>query len=231
MKGKIEMKLKKILTCMVSTMCAAVMTLSLVSCGNAHTKKDVSSKASSSSKADSSDEKLDDSKSFVIALYPEYAPETCDNFEKLVKDGFYDGLIFHRVMEGFMAQGGGYDANGKRKESSNINGEFSANGFTKNKLSHTRGVVSMARATPMNSASSEFFICYSDEDTFLDGNYAAFGKVTKGMEVVDDFLKVGLSYDARGELSVPNKTILIVKAEMTDDDSEGHHQVKFYMDF
>ena len=231
MKGKIEMKLKKILTCMVSTMCAAVMTLSLVSCGNAHTKKDVSSKASSSSKADSSDEKLDDSKSFVIALYPEYAPETCDNFEKLVSSGFYDGLIFHRVMEGFMAQGGGYDTNGKRKESSNINGEFSANGFTKNKLSHTRGVVSMARATPMNSASSEFFICYSDEDTFLDGNYAAFGKVTKGMEVVDDFLKVGLSYDARGELSVPNKTILIVKAEMTDDDSEGHHQVKFYMDF
>lgn len=231
MKGKIEMKLKKILTCMVSTMCAAVMTLSLVSCGNAHTKKDVSSKASSSSKADSSDEKLDDSKSFVIALYPEYAPETCDNFEKLVSSGFYDGLIFHRVMEGFMAQGGGYDANGKRKESSNINGEFSANGFTKNKLSHTRGAVSMARATPMNSASSEFFICYSDEDTFLDGNYAAFGKVTKGMEVVDDFLKVGLSYDARGELSVPNKTILIVKAEMTDDDSEGHHQVKFYMDF
>lgn len=231
MKGKIEMKLKKILTCMVSTMCAAVMTLSLVSCGNAHTKKDVSSKASSSSKADSSDEKLDDSKSFVIALYPEYAPETCDNFEKLVSSGFYDGLIFHRVMEGFMAQGGGYDTNGKRKESSNINGEFSANGFTKNKLSHTRGAVSMARATPMNSASAEFFICYSDEDTFLDGNYAAFGKVTKGMEVVDDFLKVGLSYDARGELSVPNKTILIVKAEMTDDDSEGHHQVKFYMDF
>ncbi len=231
MKGKIKMKLKKILTCMVSTMCAAVMTLSLVSCGNAHTKKEVSTNSSSSSKADSSDEKLDDSKSFVIALYPEYAPETCDNFEKLVSSGFYDGLIFHRVMEGFMAQGGGYDTNGKRKESSNINGEFSANGFTKNKLSHTRGVVSMARATPMNSASSEFFICYSDEDTFLDGNYAAFGKVTKGMEVVDDFLKVGLSYDARGELSVPNKTILIVKAEMTDDDSEGHHQVKFYMDF
>lgn len=231
MKGKIKMKLKKILTCMVSTMCAAVMTLSLVSCGNAHTKKEVSTNSSSSSKADSSDEKLDDSKSFVIALYPEYAPETCDNFEKLVSSGFYDGLIFHRVMEGFMAQGGGYDANGKRKKSSNINGEFSANGFTKNKLSHTRGVVSMARATPMNSASAEFFICYSDEDTFLDGNYAAFGKVTKGMEVVDDFLKVGISYDARGELSVPNKTILIVKAEMTDDDSEGHHQVKFYMDF
>lgn len=216
-------------------MCAAIMTLSMVSCGNAHTKKETSSSASSSSSkaesSESSENKVDDSKSFVIALYPEYAPETCANFEKLVKNGFYDGLIFHRVMEGFMAQGGGYDANGKRKESSNINGEFSANGFTKNKLSHTRGVVSMARATPMNSASSEFFICYSDEDTFLDGNYAAFGKVTKGMEVVDDFLKVGLSYDARGELSVPNKTILIVKAEMIEDDSEGHHQVKFYMDF
>ena len=228
MKGKIEMKLRKILTCMVSTMCAAALALSLVSCGNEKSRKN----SSSSSKASSSSSvELDESKSFTIALYPEYAPESCENFEKLVNNGFYDGLIFHRVMQDFMAQGGGYDVNGKRKTSSNINGEFSANGFTKNTLSHTRGVVSMARATPMNSASSEFFICYSDRDTFLDGNYAAFGKVTKGMEVVDDFLKAGLSYDASGELSVPNKTILILKAEMTDDDSEGHHQAKFYVQF
>ena len=208
MKGKIKMKLKKILTCMVSTMCAAVMTLSLVSCGNAHTKKEVSTNSSSSSKADSSDEKLDDSKSFVIALYPEYAPETCDNFEKLVSSGFYDGLIFHRVMEGFMAQGGGYDTNGKRKESSNINGEFSANGFTKNKLSHTRGVVSMARATPMNSASSEFFICYSDEDTFLDGNYAAFGHVTDGMDVVDAIAESARPIDQNGTIPPEKQPVI-----------------------
>ena len=225
------MKLRQILTCIVSTACAAVMTLSMVSCGNAHTRKNTSGSSSDSESSSKAEVQVDESKSFTIALYPEYAPETCENFEKLVKNGFYDGLVFHRVMDGFMAQGGGYDKNGNRKNSSNINGEFSANGFTKNELKHVRGTVSMARATAMNSASSEFFIVYSDDHSYLDGQYAGFGKVTKGMEVVDDFLKVGISYDARGELSVPNKPIVILKAEMIEDDSEGHHQVKFYMDF
>lgn len=220
------MKLKKILTCMVSTMCAAVLALSLVSCGN---EKDTSS----SSKAEESSSKieLDESKSFTIALYPEYAPETCENFEKLVKTGFYDGLAFHRVMEDFMAQGGGMNSNGIYRESPTIKGEFAANGFTQNTLSHTRGVVSMARADDMNSASSQFFICYSDKDTFLDGNYAAFGKVTNGMEVVDDFLKVGIQANMYGELSAPVTPIVILTAEMAEDDSEGHHQVKFYVQF
>lgn len=230
------MKLKKILTCMVSTMCAAIMTLSMVSCGNAHTKKDTSSSASSSSSkaesSESSENKVDDSKSFVIALYPEYAPETCANFEKLVKDGFYDGLIFHRVYEGFMAQGGGMDKDLKQKQSPNIKGEFAANGFTQNTLSHTRGVVSMARATDMNSASSQFFICYNDKNiAALDGRYAGFGKVTKGMEVVDDFLKVERAMAGEQVPTYPVTPIVIVKAEMIEDDSEGHHQVKFYMDF
>ena len=218
------MKIKKLLTTIVSTMCAAVMTLSMVSCGhNSSSKKDTSSSSSAV--------EVDESKSFTIALYPEYAPESCENFEKLVKNGFYDGLVFHRVMEGFMAQGGGYDKNGKRKTASNINGEFSANGFTKNTLNHKRGTVSMARATNMNSASSEFFIVYNDKHSYLDGQYAGFGQVTKGMEVIDDFLTVGFSYDARGEKSVPNKPIVILKAEMTDDDSEGHHQAKFYVQY
>lgn len=226
LKGKIKMKLKKLLTTVVSTMCAAVLALSMVSCGN--------EKSSSSSKTESSSSKVevDESKSFTIALYPEFAPETCENFEKLVKSGFYDGLIFHRVMEGFMAQGGGFTEKGTYKQASNINGEFAANGFTKNTLSHTRGVVSMARATDMNSGSSQFFICYNGNHTAsLDGQYAAFGKVTNGMEVVDDFLKLGVTVDERGEASVPKSKIVILKAEMTDDDSEGHHQAKFYMSF
>ena len=230
------MKLKKILTCMVSTMCAAIMTLSMVSCGNAHTKKETSSSASSSSSkaesSESSENKVDDSKSFVIALYPEYAPETCANFEKLVKEGFYEGLIFHRVYEGFMAQGGGMDKDLKQKQSPNIKGEFAANGFTQNTLSHTRGVVSMARATDMNSASSQFFICYNDKNiAALDGRYAGFGKVTKGMDVVDDFLKVERAMAGEQVPTYPVTPIVIVKAEMIEDDSEGHHQVKFYMDF
>lgn len=221
---------------MVSTMCAAIMTLSMVSCGNAHTKKETSSSASSSSSkaesSESSENKVDDSKSFVIALYPEYAPETCANFEKLVKDGFYEGLIFHRVYEGFMAQGGGMDKDLKQKQSPNIKGEFAANGFTQNTLSHTRGVVSMARATDMNSASSQFFICYNDKNiAALDGRYAGFGKVTKGMEVVDDFLKVERAMAGEQVPTYPVTPIVIVKAEMIEDDSEGHHQVKFYMDF
>lgn len=217
-------------------MCAAILTLSMVSCGNAHTKKETSSSASSSSSkaesSESSENKVDDSKSFVIALYPEYAPQTCANFEKLVKDGFYDGLIFHRVYDGFMAQGGGMDKDLKQKQSPNIKGEFAANGFTQNTLSHTRGVVSMARATDMNSASSQFFICYNDKNiAALDGRYAGFGKVTKGMEVVDDFLKVERAMAGEQVPTYPVTPIVIVKAEMIEDDSEGHHQAKFYMDF
>lgn len=217
------MRLKKLLTAAVSTVCAVVLVLSMVSCGN---------KKSSSSKAEASSVEVDESKSFTVALYPEYAPSTCENFENLVKSGFYDGLTFHRVVKGFMAQGGGFTEKGAYKQASNINGEFSANGFTKNTLSHTRGVVSMARASNMNSGSSQFFICYNGDHTdSLDGQYAGFGKVTSGMEVVDDFINVGLSVDNRGEVSVPNKKIVILKAEMIEDDSEGHHQAKFYMSF
>ena len=118
-----------------------------------------------------------------LELYPETAPITVKNFEKLVSEGFYDGLIFHRVIKNFMIQGGGYTSNFGNKNASSIKGEFLANGVM-NKLSHTRGVISMARSQHPDSASSQFFICHEDA-TFLDGNYAAFGKVTKGIEVVD----------------------------------------------
>lgn len=126
---------------------------------------------------------------FTIELMPEYAPETAANFEALAADGFYDGVIFHRVIDDFMAQGGDPTGTGMGGSGKNIKGEFAQNGFPQNTLSHTRGVVSMARSMDPNSASSQFFICYGD-CTFLDGQYAAFGKVTEGMETVDDFLKI-----------------------------------------
>ncbi len=123
-----------------------------------------------------------------IELYPETAPITVKNFEKLVSEGFYDGLIFHRVISGFMIQGGDPTGTGYHGSDENIKGEFLANGVM-NKLSHTRGVISMARSQHPDSASSQFFICHEDA-TFLDGNYAAFGKVTKGMDVVDAIAEV-----------------------------------------
>ena len=126
---------------------------------------------------------------FVIELMPEYAPKTVENFENLVKKGFYDGLTFHRVIDDFMAQGGDPLGNGMGGSDENIIGEFAGNGFMQNTLSHQRGVISMARSSNPNSASSQFFICY-DDVSFLDGQYAAFGKVTEGMEVVDGFLDV-----------------------------------------
>ena len=126
---------------------------------------------------------------FVIELLPEYAPETAANFEQLAKEGFYDGVVFHRVIDDFMAQGGDPTGTGMGGSGKHIKGEFLQNGFPQNTLSHERGVVSMARSMDPNSASSQFFICYAD-CTFLDGQYAGFGKVIEGMETVDDFLKI-----------------------------------------
>ena len=119
-----------------------------------------------------------------LELCPDEAPKTVENFEKLVRAGFYDGLIFHRVIAGFMIQGGDPTGTGMGGAKEKIKGEFRANGVN-NKLSHKRGVISMARSSAFDSASSQFFIMHKD-GTFLDGQYAAFGRVTKGMEVVDE---------------------------------------------
>lgn len=127
-----------------------------------------------------------------IELNPEAAPITVANFEKLVKEGFYDGLIFHRVINGFMIQGGDPTGTGMGGSPDNIKGEFADNGV-QNPISHKRGVISMARTPDMNSASSQFFICHADA-TFLDGQYAAFGKVTEGMDVVDRIAAVDTNY-------------------------------------
>ena len=143
-----------------------------------------------------------------LELYPETAPITVKNFEKLVSEGFYDGLIFHRVISGFMIQGGDPTGTGYHGSDETIKGEFLANGVV-NKLSHTRGVISMARSQNPNSASSQFFICHEDA-VFLDGNYAAFGKVTKGMEVVDAIAAVATNaMDKPLEPQVMKKVSLI----------------------
>lgn len=118
-----------------------------------------------------------------MELYPQIAPETVENFISLVNSGFYDGLIFHRVIPNFMIQGGDPEGNGTGGAEYNVVGEFSGNGI-KNDLSHTRGIVSMARSNDPNSASSQFFIVTTDS-TYLDGQYAAFGKVIEGMDVAD----------------------------------------------
>ena len=122
-----------------------------------------------------------------LELYPEVAPESVKNFISLANGGFYDGLIFHRVILGFMIQGGDPDGRGTGGPGYSIKGEFAANGV-KNDISHVRGVISMARAQPYDSAGSQFFICHADS-IFLDGQYAAFGRVTSGMDVVDKIAK------------------------------------------
>ena len=119
-------------------------------------------------------------------LYPDVAPETVANFEKLANDGFYDGLIFHRVIPGFMIQGGCPKGNGTGGPGWTIKGEFSANGF-ENNLKHERGVLSMARTMVPDSAGSQFFIMVHDAP-FLDGDYAAFGRITDGMDTADDIV-------------------------------------------
>lgn len=131
---------------------------------------------------------MENGKKIVIELDPSAAPKTVKNFEKLVSEGFYDGLIFHRVISGFMIQGGCPDGTGMGGPGYNIHGEFAQNGFA-NPLKHTRGVISMARAMDPNSAGSQFFIMHADAP-HLDGAYAAFGKVVEGMDVVDEIAAV-----------------------------------------
>lgn len=126
---------------------------------------------------------MQDGKTFKAELYPDVAPNTVNNFLSLVKKGFYDGVIFHRVIAGFMIQGGDPKGIGTGGPGYCIRGEFTSNGF-KNTLAHKRGVLSMARAMNPNSAGSQFFVMHADAP-YLDGQYAAFGKVIEGMEVVD----------------------------------------------
>ena len=146
-----------------------------------------------------------------IKLYSDVAPITVANFEKLVKEGFYDGLIFHRVINGFMIQGGDPTGTSMGGSPDNIKGEFASNGVTNN-LSHTRGTISMARTMVKDSASSQFFIVHEDA-TYLDGEYAAFGVVTEGMDVVDKI--AGVDTDMRDK---PIKDVVMAKVTLIPDE-------------
>lgn len=126
---------------------------------------------------------MEDGRTFKAELYPEIAPQSVNNFISLIQKGFYNGLIFHRVIPGFMIQGGDPQGTGMGGPGWTIKGEFSANGVD-NPISHKRGVISMARAMDPDSAGSQFFIMHADAD-YLDGQYAAFGHVVSGMDVVD----------------------------------------------
>lgn len=141
-----------------------------------------------------------------LELDADTAPITVSNFAKLVKEGFYDGLTFHRIIDGFMIQGGDPLGNGTGGSNEEIKGEFELNGV-KNDISHTRGVISMARAQDYNSASSQFFIVHEDS-TFLDKQYAAFGRVTEGMEIVDKICEETQVEDNNGTVLEENQPII-----------------------
>lgn len=148
-----------------------------------------------------------------MELYADTAPITVANFAKLVNEGFYNGLTFHRIMSGFMIQGGDPLGNGTGGSDEEIKGEFALNGV-ENSISHTRGTISMARASAYNSASSQFFIMHQDY-TGLDGAYAAFGKVTDGMEVVDKICKNVIPVDNNGTV-LKNEQPVIESIKMID---------------
>ena len=150
---------------------------------------------------------MDTDEVIKLELYPEIAPETVANFEKLVNSGFYNGLTFHRVIRGFMIQGGCPKGNGTGGPGWTIKGEFAANGV-KNDLKHTRGVISMARTAVPNSAGSQFFIMHRDAP-HLDGQYAAFGKVVEGMDVVDRIAAVRTDYMDKPTSPVVMKSVVI----------------------
>ena len=142
----------------------------------------------------------------TVKLDQSVAPATCANFVNLAQSGFYNGLTFHRIMEGFMMQGGCPDGTGGGSAKENVVGEFLANGY-ENPLSHTRGAISMARADPYNSGSSQFFIVHKDS-TFLDGNYACFGYVTEGIEVVDAVCEASEPIDGNGTIPASAQPII-----------------------
>lgn len=151
-----------------------------------------------------------------LELYPNKAPITVANFEKLVKEGFYDGLTFHRIGKGFMIQGGDPKGDGSGGSDKTIKGEFSQNGFTRNDIKHERGVISMARSSSNDSASSQFFIMHGDAP-YLDGSYAAFGRVTSGMDVVDAIANVKLKNNGSDGTGTPAKPVVITRMYMIED--------------
>lgn len=196
-------------------------TTSAQSTSTTSSSSSTSTEASDSSSSNSADNtsseiqkvqiEMDNGDKMVFELYPQYAPETVNNFIKLAESGFYDGLTFHRIVKGFMIQGGDPKGDGTGGADQTIKGEFASNGFTKNTLSHTKGVISMARSQENDSASSQFFIMNNDEPG-LDGNYAAFGKLVEGEDVLDKLSNTTVQLNEfTGEQSQPVEKVVIKK--------------------
>ena len=182
--------MKKVIKKGVILVGISAILIGLVGCTNNNNNSNQNNDSESETTIESSGElpiatiKVKDFGVIKAELYPDKAPNTVNNFISLANSGFYDGLIFHRVIEGFMNQGGDPDGIGTGGPGYSIKGEFSNNGYTKNDLKHTAGVLSMARSNDPDSAGSQFFIM-AEEAPHLDGDYAAFGKVTEGMDVVE----------------------------------------------
>ena len=178
-------------------LCAVIAAFALVSCGKETEGEIIEGEIYA-------DIMIKDYGTITVKLDADAAPITVANFVKLANDGFYEGLTFHRIMEGFMMQGGNGAMAGKSAAS--IKGEFAANGVA-NPLSHTRGAISMARTNVMDSASSQFFIVHQDS-IFLDGQYAAFGYVTEGMDVVDEVCESSRPTDNNGTIPTANQPVI-----------------------
>ena len=207
--------MKKIKKIIISALAMAI-SLAMVSCGSNNIKTENYDSSSNSSTPIVDVEnlpiatiKVKDYGTIEAELYPNKAPNTVNNFIELANSGFYDGLTFHRVVEGFMNQGGDPKGDGTGGPGYSIKGEFSANGYNNNDLKHTTGVLSMARAKNPDSAGSQFFIMAGDAPS-LDGQYAAFGKVINGLDVVEAINNTKVEINkATGEKSTPVTPIII----------------------
>ena len=192
---------------------AALLVLSLAGCGKTSvvgitttSKAPAANEESQGVGTHHAEIDIQDYGTITVELDGDAAPITVQNFMDLANDGFYDGLTFHRIIAGFMMQGGDPNGNGTGGSENTIKGEFSANGV-ENSLSHTRGAISMARSQAYDSASSQFFICHADS-TFLDGQYACFGYVTDGMDVVDAVCEAAQPTDDNGTISADQQPVI-----------------------
>ena len=177
-----------------------------VGCGKEENTGNEEVKSTASEDTIIADIEIEEYGTITVELDAKSAPITVENFVKLAESGFYDGLTFHRIMAGFMMQGGDPNGNGTGGSDETIVGEFAQNGY-ENDLSHTRGAISMARAMDYDSASSQFFIVHEDS-TFLDGSYAVFGYVTEGIEVVDKVCEEAVPTDNNGSIPAEEQPVI-----------------------
>ena len=198
---------------LLSVCLAALLVLSLAGCGKTSvvgitttSKAPAANEESQGVGTHHAEIEIQDYGTITVELDGDAAPISVQNFMDLANAGFYDGLTFHRIISGFMMQGGDPNGNGTGGSENTIKGEFSANGV-ENPLSHTRGAISMARAQAPDSASSQFFICHADS-TFLDGQYACFGYVTDGMDVVDAVCEAAQPTDDNGTIPADQQPVI-----------------------